>query len=42
MQDFLSDDKILALKKVYNHGVIGRNVNQHTVIIDKVGSVKLA
>lgn len=35
-------ENVQALKKVYNHGIIGRNVNQHTVIIDKVGSIKLS
>lgn len=42
MQDVFKKENVQALKRVYNHGIIGRNVNQHTVIIDRVGSIKLS
>lgn len=34
-------EKIRALKKIYNHGICGRNQNNETVIVDRLGNIKI-
>ena len=41
MKHFLSEERIRNLKKIYNHGIMGRNSKQQTVIVDRIGNIKL-
>lgn len=37
----LSGERISALKRVYVHGIVGRNSKQQLVVVDRVGGIKV-
>ena len=32
----------MALKKIYMHGTMGRNYHQQSILVDRIGSIKLS
>ena len=29
------------MKKIYQHGICGRNQHKHTVVVDRIGNIKI-
>ena len=40
-QGVFSQQRVNAIKKVYEHGVCGRNSHKHRVIVDRVGNLRV-
>lgn len=41
MQYFLNESKINTIKTVYQHGICGRNKEGCTVVVDRIGNIKI-
>jgi hypothetical protein len=40
MQNILQNSKIEELKQIYPHGILGRNEENHVVVLDRIGLIK--
>lgn len=41
MQNFINQSKINTIKSIYQHGICGRNKAGNTVVVDRIGNIKI-
>jgi hypothetical protein len=40
-QNYFPPERVEQIKRVYQHGVCGRSQHRHTVVVDRVGNIKM-
>jgi|LakMenE01Jun11ns_1017448.scaffolds.fasta_scaffold9609631_1 hypothetical protein len=40
-KNFLNNNRIDNIKNIYQHGICGKNQHKHTVIVDRIGNIKI-